>query len=94
MVVGPAMSLVWAIEHFAGSVPSGDRAALYARVFARLMSFWIKYADRLLAKRPRALDAASCTYFMGRKDPGFVLSEAELIDSYSAVTKMHSEKSA
>jgi SAM-dependent methyltransferase len=94
MVAGPATSLVWAIEHFAGSVPSGDRAALYARGFARLMSFWIKYADHLLAKRPRALDAASCTYFMGRKDPGFVLSEAELIDSYSAVAKRHSEKSA
>jgi len=82
MVAGPATSLVWSIEHFVGSIPSSERAALYARGLARLASFWVKYADRLLVRRPRAVDAASCTYFLGRKDSGYLLSEAELTDSY------------
>ena len=94
MVAGPATSLVWAIEHFVGSIPSGERAALYARGLARLASFWVKYADCLLARRPRALDAASCTYFLGRKDRGYLLSEAELRDSYGVVTARHFAKSS
>ncbi|MCA9227746.1 MAG: hypothetical protein KDA47_19130, partial [Planctomycetales bacterium] len=58
-----------------------QRARRVVGAFARLAFFWLKYWDRLLARRPAACDAASAFYFLGRKS-NRTFSDRELIDSY------------
>lgn len=81
MVAGPATALVWALENFALAflVRPGSRRLVKAVV--RLAFSWLKHVDRLLVKRPAAMDGASCTYFLGRKIEGRV-ADAEIIARY------------
>jgi SAM-dependent methyltransferase len=82
VVAGPGTALVWALENFAACLPRSDRGAMASKLVARCASFWLKYADHILAHRPRALDAASCTYFLGKKESGYRLADADLIRGY------------
>lgn len=81
MVAGPGTALVWAIENFVLSFMARPGLRNVAKALARLMFFWLKHFDRLLAHRPEAMDAASCTYFFGRKIQGRV-PDAEIIARY------------
>lgn len=67
MVAGPGTSLAWAIENFALAFFSGRRSRLATKAAVRILFSWIKYADYALAKRPEAMDGASCTFFLGTK---------------------------
>jgi SAM-dependent methyltransferase len=78
---GPGTALAWSARYFALSFFSGQRARRVVSALSRLSLFWLKYFDRLLARRPSALDAASALYFLGRKSP-HVLSDRELVASY------------
>lgn len=65
---GPGMSLAWSIVYFARAL--GSKWALLRDVFgavARLLSFWLKYFDRVLLKLPGGTDSASATFILGRK---------------------------
>jgi SAM-dependent methyltransferase len=67
IAVGPGSALAWAWEHFLGSIPGTPRGRRVARAVGRVSAFWFKYLDLVLARRPGAADAASCTYFLGRR---------------------------
>lgn len=67
MIAGPGTALVWALENFILAFFSGQRLRLAMKGIVRITAFWIKYFDYLLRDRPEALDGASCTYFLGRK---------------------------
>jgi SAM-dependent methyltransferase len=88
VVAGPGTALVWAIEHFASSFWSGTMALL-AKGLARVLFFWLKYFDHVLRDRPGAIDAAACTYFLGKKLPG-VVSDQDIIESYRGAKTWHS----
>jgi SAM-dependent methyltransferase len=78
---GPGMALAWAYQYFLLSFARsrGTRAAL--RVFAAFTSFYLKWFDRYLAKKPGALDAASGYFFFGRKSEQ-ALPDRDLIGLY------------
>lgn len=63
---GPGMALAWSISYFL-------RASLPPRLWAladragSLGFFWLKYFDGWLVRRPGGLDAASGTFFLGRR---------------------------
>ena len=63
---GPGMALIWSIGYFMWALlprplwAAADRAA-------SLLFFWLKYFDDFLVKRPGGIDAASGTYFLGRR---------------------------
>ncbi len=78
---GPGMALAWSYQYFLLSFVTSRIGRILARVFARLTSFWLKYFDYYLIKKPGTLDAASTYYFMGRKSKQ-VLSDRELIKLY------------
>ena len=65
---GPGMSLAWSIVFFARAL--GGKSSLLRDLFgaaARLLTFWLKYLDPMLLKRPGGVDAASATFFLGQK---------------------------
>jgi SAM-dependent methyltransferase len=81
MVAGPATALVWSIENFALAFFAGRRSRLATKAVVRILFFWLKYFDHILAKRPEALDGASCTFFLGAKDKT-PIADAEIIRGY------------
>jgi SAM-dependent methyltransferase len=64
---GPGMALGWSIGYFLRACGGRGvtRAALWR--LATLLFFWLKYFDDVLAKRPAGIDAASGTFFLGRR---------------------------
>lgn len=64
---GPGMALAWSLRYFALSFASTRvTRALISRLLA-LATFWLKDLDRLISRRPAAVDAAGGTYFLGRR---------------------------
>lgn len=57
-------------------------ARLLVKTVARLTGFWLKYLDYLAAPNPRAIDAASGVYFIGRKAE-IAMDDRELITYYT-----------
>lgn len=82
LVAGPATALVWSIENFALAFFRRPPVRLVVKSLVRLMFFWIKYIDYLLKNSPQALDGASCTFFLGRKQQEIEL-DSKIISRYS-----------
>lgn len=87
LVAGPFTALAWSIEHAAIALAPSDRLRAPFRLLGRLASFWLKYLDRLVARRPAALDAASCTYFLGRLRADR-RDDASVVAAYSGAGKV------
>lgn len=81
MVAGPATALVWSLETFAMSFTSGKLARNVIKAGNRVFFGWLKYFDYMFAKRPQAMDGASCTYLLGRKIDGQI-SDSEIVANY------------
>lgn len=82
MVAGPGTALVWSLEHLALSLVGRGALRLPVKAAARTLFFWIKYLDHLVKDRPEAMDAAACTYFLGRVDPAGGTSDREIVNRY------------
>jgi hypothetical protein len=81
MVAGPGTALVWAVENFVLSFLRAHWIRSAAKALVRVSLSWLKYFDYFLEKSPAALDAASCTYFLGiRADGG--TSDQEIVNGY------------
>jgi len=72
---------LWAIVHFARSLPRRRISALAVEKLSTAMFFWLKYFDRYLVTRPEASDGASGTLSMGRRRETAVL-DAENVETY------------
>lgn len=77
---GPGMALIWSISYFLRAPLPRPLWALADRV-ASLGFFWLKYLDGWLVRRPGGLDAASGTFFLGRRRPSPV-SDHEVVRGY------------
>jgi SAM-dependent methyltransferase len=80
-VCGPGMALAWSYQYFLLSFAESRALRGVLRAIARVTSFYLKYADFYLIKRPGAIDAASGFFFFGRKE-GTVLSDRDLLRYY------------
>jgi SAM-dependent methyltransferase len=80
-VAGPGTALAWSLERFLISV-APSRLDPVMRAVSRLLFSWVKYVDFLVAARPVSLDAASCTYFFGRRREREPISDAEVVAGY------------
>ena len=83
IVAGPGTALVWAVENFVLTFMRSQWTRSAAKALVRLSLFWVKYFDYLLKNRPSAIDAASCTYFLGTKDANGGTSDLEIVNSYA-----------
>jgi SAM-dependent methyltransferase len=78
---GTGMALAWSYCYFLQSFFTSKLLGQIAFAFGSLTSFWLKYFDYLLIKKPSVYDAASGYYFLGQKSTK-VLSDEELLKSY------------
>jgi len=78
---GPGMALAWSARYFALSFFTRPKLRALVSGLTRLGLFWLKYFDRLLARRQSAFDAASAFYFLGRKSDE-ALDDRDLVASY------------
>jgi len=80
--VGPASGLVWSVMYLFRSLGWSRGSSLVLATIARLLFFWIKYLDLLIARRPSARDAAAGLYFVGRKASAPPISVSKLLADY------------
>jgi SAM-dependent methyltransferase/uncharacterized protein YbaR (Trm112 family) len=64
---GPGMALAWSLRHFLMSFHDSRWARDLMKVVTSCLFFWIKYLDVILTRNGGGLDAASGTFFLGRK---------------------------
>lgn len=81
MVAGLGTALVWSIENFVLAFTASPVLRKMAKVLVRLGFAWLKHFDRILVKRPEAMDGASCTYFFG-KIINVKLADVDIIARY------------
>jgi SAM-dependent methyltransferase len=79
-VAGPGTTLAWAWRYFLASFARSRAAAKVLFWIGRVTGFVLEQTDHLL-RTPGALDAASCTFFLGTKATCMV-SDRDLIASY------------
>ena len=79
---GPAAALGYSIQSVLLAFTSSRRFRFAVKGLCRLLFFWIKYLDLLLARRPGALDAALGTYFIGERLPE-PISDQDLLACYA-----------
>ena len=77
VVAGPGTALTWSIDHLARAL---FRSRTAGRL-AKLVFFWLRFADRFADPR-YAADAASALYFLGRP-AGHSITPAEAITGYA-----------
>ena len=81
MVAGPATALIWAIENFYLSFFSKKINRNIVKIIVRLSLFWLKYFDYYLKNNFSAMDGASCTYILGKKEEKLI-EDLEIIRNY------------
>jgi SAM-dependent methyltransferase len=75
---GPGMALGWSAWYLLRTLARSRSGRGVAFMVARLLFSWLKYLDLLLGSRPAATDAASGTFFLGRRREDAVSDEAIL----------------
>jgi SAM-dependent methyltransferase len=75
---GPGMALGWSTWYLLRSMARTRAGRAVAFRLACLAFFWIKYLDPWLSRSPAAADAASGTFFLGRRREEAVSDEAIL----------------
>jgi SAM-dependent methyltransferase len=80
-VAGPGTSLAWAWRYFLGSFAKSCLGAKVLYWIGRITGMLIEQADYLCRHRPGALDAASCTFFLGTRAERAV-PDRDLIAAY------------
>ncbi len=78
---GPAMALGHSIQYLLLSPFTNKSVRIAVKLACRFTLFWLKYFDYLLAPFPGAMDAASGSYFLGRRS-NEILSDRNLIKQY------------
>jgi len=80
--VGAGSALIWSWRYFLRSFSSNTIIMKILGAFAILTSFFWKYFDYYLKKKPNSIDSASGNFFLGRKITGYLLNDKELIKLY------------
>jgi SAM-dependent methyltransferase len=83
-VGGPGMALAWSVEYFLLSFTTSRAVRTVMRRAVSLALFWLKYVDAHLARLPGGLDAASGTFFLGRRRDT-PIPDREIVDGFRGV---------
>jgi SAM-dependent methyltransferase len=89
---GPGMALAWSWEYFLRTFSKNKTIIILLKYIARLTSFYWKYFDSYLKKKPNVIESAYGNYFMGTKKDDYTLSDRELIKLYERKKKEFSRK--
>jgi SAM-dependent methyltransferase len=64
---GPGMALAWSISWFFRTLSGSVAMEFFVYFVLPVFIFWLKYIDYFFVNSPRAADAASELYFLGRR---------------------------
>ncbi|OLY91034.1 Uncharacterized conserved protein YbaR, Trm112 family [Cnuella takakiae] len=85
IVSGAGSALAWALKYVVTSFARNKKMDKVLSYSAPFLFFWVKYLDLLIGRTRGSLDSACGYFFMGRKEPGYVLSDKELLASYKGL---------
>jgi SAM-dependent methyltransferase/uncharacterized protein YbaR (Trm112 family) len=80
-VAGPGTALAWSWRYFLSSLTGSGRLHGLLSGIGRVTGFVLELTDHWFKQRPGALDAASCTFFLGTRAHGAVCDK-EVIAGY------------
>ena len=83
-ICGPGMALAWAYSYFLYSFTGSRKIRKMLLPISHFSSFFLKYFDHYLIKKPGAYDAASAYYFWGQKSE-VTLDDKELLKLYKGL---------
>lgn len=84
--VGPGSALACSIQYFLLSFVNSALSRDLLKAAVRFSLFWLKYVDYFLSRNKGAVDAASGTFFMGRKSLE-ALSDKDVIAAYKGAMR-------
>lgn len=87
VVAGPGTALAWSWRYFLSSLSSRPAAADALYKLGRVTGFAVEQFDHILRQRPGALDAASCTYFLGARALA-PIGDREIIAGYRGARRV------
>lgn len=85
IVSGAGSALAWSLKYVVTSFARNKKMDKVLSYSAPFLFFWLKYLDYLIGPTRGSLDSACGYYFMGRKEPGFVLSDKDLLAAYKGL---------
>jgi SAM-dependent methyltransferase/uncharacterized protein YbaR (Trm112 family) len=85
-VAGPGTALAWSWRYFLAGFAGSRLASRILAFVGRIMATVVEQTDYLFGQRPAAIDAASCTYFLGTKSDRTV-SDRELVATYRGMQR-------
>ena len=85
-VAGPGTALAWSWRYFLGGFARSRLAARILAWIGRITAMLVEQTDYLFGQRPAAVDAASCTYFLGTKSDR-IASDRELVAGYRGLQR-------
>lgn len=80
-VAGPGTALAWSWRYFLAAFARGRTLTKILFWFGRITGTLLEQTDHFFRQRPGALDAASCTFFLGTRSEGEV-SDRDLVSAY------------
>jgi SAM-dependent methyltransferase/uncharacterized protein YbaR (Trm112 family) len=84
---GPGMALAWSISWFFRSLSASLAMEVFVYFVLPFFIFWLKYIDYFIIDAPRAADAASELYFLGRRCDSVTPDRQIIDDHWTKVTK-------
>lgn len=82
VVAGPGSSLAWSMRYFILSFAPNKKVDKILSYTSSFLVFWVKYFDYLVNRTRGSLDSACGYYFWGQKQPGYTLSDRDLVNQY------------
>lgn len=79
---GPGYVLAWAWLHFLDNLTRLRFLRKALTIFGKATSFWLKYVDAKLLRKPGAYDSVSAFYFIGKKSSR-IFSDRDIINNYN-----------
>lgn len=82
LVAGAGSMMAWSVMYFITSFAPTKKINKALSYIGSFASFWLKYLDYLLNQNKGSYDSACGLFFLGKKEPGYILPDNELLASY------------
>lgn len=83
VIAGPGSVMAWSSLYFLTGLAPNKKVDKMLSFSGSFLVFWMKYLDYLFnSHKGGVYDAACGLFFLGRKEPGYVLADEELLSGY------------
>lgn len=83
VIAGAGSAMAWSSLYFITSFASSKKADKLLSFTGSFLVFWLKYFDYLFdSNKGGSYDSACGLFFLGKKEPGYILPDQELLNGY------------